>query len=90
MPLADPRRAVRRPVGCSPEDHLLSIRLNRAKGLLAGAPTLPVAAVARRVGYDDAACFTRLFARRAGQPPSEFRAQRNRGFAAGEPRDGGT
>ncbi|WP_049575978.1 helix-turn-helix domain-containing protein [Nonomuraea sp. SBT364] len=89
MPLAELRQAVRRLAGCSPKDYLMSIRLNRAKDLLAGTD-LPVAAVARRVGYDDAAYFTRLFTRRAGQPPSEFRAQQNRGFPAGDARDGGT
>jgi AraC-like DNA-binding protein len=81
MPLADLRQAVRRLAGCSPKDYVLSIRLSRAKDLLASTD-LPVAAVARRVGYDDPAYFTRLFARRAGLPPSEFRAQQNRGFPA--------
>ncbi|MER6947793.1 AraC family transcriptional regulator [Nonomuraea sp. NPDC000554] len=81
MPLAELRRAVRRLAGCSPKDYLLSIRLTHAKDLLA-TTDLPVAAVARRVGYADPAYFTRLFTRRAGIPPSEFRAQQYRGFPA--------
>ncbi|WP_214317909.1 helix-turn-helix domain-containing protein [Nonomuraea sediminis] len=74
MPLADLRAVVRRLTGSSPKDYLVSVRLNRAKDLLAGS-RLPVAAVARRVGYDDPAYFTRIFTRRVGLPPSEFRTQ---------------
>lgn len=51
---------MRRGAGCSPKDYLLGIRLGRAKELLV-ATELPVAAVARRVGYEDPAYFSRLF-----------------------------
>ena len=83
MPLTELRQAVRRLAGCSPKDYLLTIRLNRAKELLAETD-LTIAIVARRVGYADPAYFTRLFTRRAGLPPSEFRAQRFRGFTAAQ------
>ncbi|MFG3113938.1 helix-turn-helix domain-containing protein [Streptomyces sp. NPDC048197] len=66
------RTAVRRGAGCSPKDYLLGIRLGRAKELLVGTE-LPVAAVARRVGYDDPAYFSRLFTRRVGTAPVRFR-----------------
>lgn len=66
------RGAVRRGAGCSPKDYLLGIRLGRAKELLA-ATELPVAAVARRVGYADPAYFSRLFTRRVGIAPVRFR-----------------
>ncbi|MEV6794691.1 AraC family transcriptional regulator [Streptomyces sp. NPDC051320] len=70
------RNAVRNGAGCSPKDYLLGIRLGRAKELLA-ATDLPVAAVARRVGYHDPAYFSRLFTRRVGTPPVVFRKQQS-------------
>ncbi|MFI6319120.1 AraC family transcriptional regulator [Nonomuraea sp. NPDC050556] len=82
MPLADLRLAVRRLAGCSPKDYVLSIRLNRAKDLLATAD-LSVASISRRVGYDDPAYFTRIFTRRVGMPPTEFRAQQYQSFQVG-------
>ncbi|WP_329534604.1 AraC family transcriptional regulator [Streptomyces sp. NBC_01450] len=77
MTLAELRAAVRRGAGRSPKDYLLGIRLSRAKELLA-ATELPVAAVARRVGYDDPAYFSRLFTRRVGMAPVRFREQQGR------------
>ncbi|AEW93513.1 AraC family transcriptional regulator [Streptantibioticus cattleyicolor NRRL 8057 = DSM 46488] len=76
MTLAELRAAVRRGAGCSPKDYLLAIRLGRAKELLA-ATDLPVAAVARRVGYADPAYFSRLFTRRVGLAPIRFREQQH-------------
>ncbi|GAB2792668.1 helix-turn-helix domain-containing protein [Streptomyces daliensis] len=71
------RTAVRRGAGCSPKDYLLGIRLGRAKELLA-TTDLAVSAVARRVGYDDPAYFSRLFTRRVGTPPVRFRERQGR------------
>ncbi|MBT3074256.1 MULTISPECIES: AraC family transcriptional regulator [Streptomyces] len=82
MTPAELRTAVRRGAGCSPKDYLLTIRLGRAKELLA-ATDLPVAAVARRVGYDDPAYFSRLFARRVGTAPVRFREQQGRSVPGG-------
>lgn len=82
MTPAELRSAVRRGAGCGPKDYLLGIRLGRAKELLA-ATELPVAAVARRVGYEDPAYFSRLFTRRVGTAPVRFRARQS---AAGPPR----
>ncbi|HET6354107.1 helix-turn-helix transcriptional regulator, partial [Streptomyces sp.] len=82
MTPAELRTAVRRGAGCSPKDYLLGIRLGRAKELLA-ATELPVAAVARRVGYEDPAYFSRLFTRRVGTAPIRFREQQGRSVPGG-------
>ncbi|MER7762752.1 AraC family transcriptional regulator [Streptomyces sp. NPDC097619] len=79
---AELRTLVRRASGCGPKDYLLGIRLGRAKELLA-ATDLPVAAVARRVGYGDPAYFSRLFTRRVGTAPVRFREQQGRAVPGG-------
>lgn len=66
------REAVRRTTGSTPQELVLTTRLNTAKALLAE-EDLSVAAIARRVGYDDPAYFTRLFTARVGLSPRAFR-----------------
>ncbi|MEV4330570.1 AraC family transcriptional regulator [Streptomyces sp. NPDC049597] len=82
MTPAELRTAVRRSAGCSPKDYLLGIRLGHAKELLA-TTDLPVAAVSRRVGYEDPAYFSRLFTRRVGLAPVRFREQQGRDVPGG-------
>lgn len=66
------REAVRRATGSTPQEVVLTARLNEAKTLLAESD-LPIATIARQVGYDDPAYFSRLFSARVGQSPREFR-----------------
>jgi AraC-like DNA-binding protein len=66
------REAIRRTTGSTPHELVLTTRLSNARVLLAE-EDLPVAAVARRVGYDDPAYFTRLFTARVGMSPGAFR-----------------
>jgi AraC-like DNA-binding protein len=66
------REAVRQATGSTPQEVVLTARLNEAKTLLAESD-LPIATIARQVGYDDPAYFSRLFSARVGQSPREFR-----------------
>jgi AraC-like DNA-binding protein len=72
LTVAELRDAVRLSTGSTPQEVILTTRLNVAKALLAETD-LPVAAIARDVGYDDPAYFSRLFTARVGQPPRTFR-----------------
>lgn len=63
-----------RAVARQPALQLLHERvLLEARRLLAYTP-MPVAEVARQLGYDDAAYFSKFFARSVGSTPSEYRA----------------
>lgn len=72
LSVAELRENIRRATGSTPQEVILTTRLNRAKALLAESG-LPVAVIARDVGYDDPAYFSRLFSTRVGQSPREFR-----------------
>ena len=69
--------AVRGATGLPVNEYVIEVRIARARELLAGT-RLDVGQVANRVGYDDAAYFSRLFRRRTGVAPSVFRAQQAR------------
>ncbi|MFI5713525.1 AraC family transcriptional regulator [Kribbella sp. NPDC051620] len=66
------RAATRSASGSTPQEVILTTRMNQAKALLAESD-LPVAVVAREIGYDDPAYFSRLFSARVGQAPRTFR-----------------
>jgi AraC family transcriptional regulator, regulatory protein of adaptative response / methylphosphotriester-DNA alkyltransferase methyltransferase len=78
--------------GTSFRRELQRVRMAHAANLLRQ-QTLPVAAVARAVGYRQAAQFSKAFRRHYGHPPSEARgapraaraAQARTGAAAGSP-----
>jgi AraC family transcriptional regulator, regulatory protein of adaptative response / methylphosphotriester-DNA alkyltransferase methyltransferase len=55
---------------------LARIRMERAAELLTGT-SLPVRAVAARVGYRQPGQFAKAFGRRYGEPPTRFRARRS-------------
>jgi AraC-like DNA-binding protein len=76
MTVAQLREEVRCATGSTPKEYILRVRLSKAKDLLA-ATDQPVVQIARNVGYDDPAYFTRLFAQRVGQSPTAFRRSSN-------------
>ncbi|WP_147915890.1 helix-turn-helix domain-containing protein [Ruania zhangjianzhongii] len=65
---------IREATGLSPHEFIIQTRLGRAQQLLADT-TSDVAAIAAQVGYDDPAYFSRLFRRRVGISPVQFRRQ---------------
>jgi LacI family transcriptional regulator len=61
-------------MNCSPKDEILRVRLNRAKQLLAETDlALPV--IAERIGLEHTEYLSRIFKKRFGLTPSDFRAQ---------------
>ena len=61
--------------GTSVRETLHAIRMQRAAEMLADS-ALPVAEIARRVGYREPTQFTKAFRRYYGMPPSEWRERR--------------
>jgi transcriptional regulator GlxA family with amidase domain len=58
--------------GMSPLDYVHSVRLEEAKQMLE-TEDLPVEAIANEVGYEDASFFGRLFRRKVGLTPAQYR-----------------
>lgn len=56
-------------------EDLLAVRMSAAAQLLVEQPSIPVADVARLVGYSRATHFARAFRRHFGLTPAQFRAQ---------------
>lgn len=77
MGVGEFRDRIRRATGLTPHELVLTTRLARAQELLARSD-LPVGQVAAEVGIDDASYFTRLFTRRIGLPPRDFRREQRR------------
>jgi AraC-like DNA-binding protein len=68
-------RRFRSAIGKSPYAYMLELRIARAKELLRASDG-PIRTVAERVGFRDAAYFSRLFASAVGCPPSAYRDDR--------------
>jgi AraC-like DNA-binding protein len=72
------RRAFAQHTGLSPHRYLLEIRLARARDLLAQS-SLSTKEIALRTGFEDAQYFSRLFHKKVGVPPGEWRARAQKG-----------
>jgi len=64
--------AVRRGIGISPHQHIQGRLIEEAKALLVSS-NLQVAEVAYKLGFSDAAYFSRVFQRHEKMPPGKFR-----------------
>lgn len=68
------RRAFRQHTGLSPAQYHLQLRISRASALLR-TTTLTVAAIGQRTGFETEHYFFRLFKKKTGQTPGEYRAR---------------
>lgn len=66
------KRRFARATGMSPLEYVHTLRLEESKQMLE-ASDLPVEAVAEQAGYEDASFFSRLFRRRVGLTPAQYR-----------------
>lgn len=72
-------KAFKRHSGESPLKHIIRLRMNEARQLLASNPGLDVRSVGELVGYEDQFYFSRMFKIHVGLYPSEYRASRTVG-----------
>lgn len=56
----------------SPQVHLLDLRLDKAKNLLR-TTSFPIGTIANSVGYDDSLQFSRIFKKKTGVSPTQYR-----------------
>lgn len=68
-------REFKKYTGFSPNDYLITLRINKAKSMLTNT-TLPAVKIAREVGIYDNNNFTNLFKRKTGMTPIQYRNSR--------------
>lgn len=56
----------------SPQEYLMHVRMDRSRTLLRDT-NIPVSAVAREVGYDDQLAFSKIFKKKFGVSPAQYR-----------------
>ena len=59
-------------VGCSPQEYLVNLRMEKAKNLLKNTD-MPINAVAAAVGYQDQLAFSKIFKQNFTVSPKEYR-----------------
>ena len=68
-------RRIKSITGITTQNYVLRLRLEEAKLLLQSEPDAPVSDIAFRLGFDDAASFSRAFKRVFDSTPSQFRTK---------------
>ena len=61
-------------MSCNYKTYIDNLRIERAKRMLED-PSLMISEIAEAVGYDSSYSFARLFKKKTGMPPNEYRAQ---------------
>ena len=77
LDLTEEQRAFKESIGRAPHQHLMRLRLERARRLL-DAPGAALSDVALRTGFADQAHFTRFFKRQFGVTPGALVQSRRR------------
>jgi AraC family transcriptional regulator len=67
-------RLFRQAYGLSPYQYIQELRIEKAKGLLAN-PLISIADIADLIGFDNSQSFSRLFFRKMGLYPTQYRLQ---------------
>lgn len=70
-------RSFKNTTGFTPMEYLEKTRINRAQELLASRPQMQLKEIAQAVGYGDPAYFSRVFHKRAGVSPRDYRKSLN-------------
>ncbi len=73
-------RIFKKRMNMSVKEYILSLRMADASSYLIHTD-LPVSDIARSVGYDDVLYFSRLFRKKKGRSPSEYRKQKQQELA---------
>ena len=68
-------RAFKNTVGQTPYNYVLTMRIERARGLLRQKPQLTIAEVARQTGFKNLSHFSTTFRRIVAVTPSTYRTQ---------------
>ncbi len=66
-------RLFRRFTGCSVQNYITRVRINRAKELLIGKPYLQVQSISHMSGFHDVSYFISVFRQQTGTTPKQFR-----------------
>ena len=73
-------------LGCSPQEYLMNLRIEKAKTLLKNGD-IQVSEVAAKVGYGDPLAFSKVFKARTGRSPREYKEEKRKLVVKGKKGD---